>query len=539
MGGAHVGQPGTQETLRSHLSVLRATDVVQGAAKLSLLIERVGGNPYGAAQGELVDELFPAEVANRLRAGLEAGGGNGGFDVLFFPGQLMALQKLALALAIPGPPTSFDDGSSVGHFVTAAAQVNDVRDQLMGVPADDMDELDLAANGFRAGELNRIRFPPAIGGRAYRLWLQPTLAWPSGLEHPDAFCEREFGVSLKRFVAIAAAPAITRVSVDPTDPSDVPFQVEHYFSTTRIDPAEARRVLDRLTYRAAVGPAALGDSSTYWSLLDLADRPYLPCGDDIVVPCSLRYALERATTGIFWMLRAANAGQVGELTSHFGQMFEAYCVTAAKGLVATGVTVSGDIEYGPPGRRKRSPDILITALSTVAPVRIFVECRAGRPPSAVFTTGDLKAFDSYLDDLKGKLGQLDRGIQDHLSGEFTIPGDLAGHDDAYIPVLVVDEPFQWTFTLKLVLDRIIRERGWFRDSRVSAPIIMGVDDFDALVGSCERGDDIGDVLRAYLLSDRMDPIDVTLYDRSGLLKPSAYCAAGWDAYFEGVRATLF
>ena len=166
--GAHFSEPGTPSTLVAQFAQMRSTDIVQAAAKLTIWLEQPGRGSYGPAQQEMVDVLFPGRMASRIRSALAVGGERGGFDALFFPGQLLALQKLGLAAGLPGPPTSFDDGELVPTFVLAAAQVNDVRDALMPVPPRDMDEVDLSIYGIRAAEMNMVRFPPSVAGRATR-----------------------------------------------------------------------------------------------------------------------------------------------------------------------------------------------------------------------------------------------------------------------------------------------------------------------------------------------------------------------------------
>lgn len=537
--GAHLGEPGTPTTLQHHLRALRSADVVQSAAKLTIWLEAPGGSADGARQEQLVDELFPAEIATHLRSHLRAGGDAGGFDALFFPGQLLALQRLALSEAQAGQPTSFNGGAEVGRFVLAAAQVNDVRDMLVPVAAEDMDEVDLSIYGIRAGEINRIPFPPAVAGRAYRLWVGSSIAWPTGAEDPESYCERRFGVSFRQFIAIAAAPALVRMQSDLADPGAVPFNPANYFAETRISSEVARRVLAELTFHPSQDRGVLRRPATYWCFFDLADRPLLPCGADIVVPCSLRHALERATTGVFWMLHAANAGAVGSLTGHFGRMFEAHCVATAKRLVSPIITVSGEIEYGRAATRRRSADILITAQSGPSAARIFIECRAGRPPRELFETGDRAAFRPYLEDILSKLGQLDRSIGDHAMGAFLIPDDLAEPDDPYFPVLVLDEPFQWTFAFRAIIDRELRRRGLFRQPSVTATIICSIGDFEHLIAACERGADVVSFLFAYLAEERVNPLDHVLYSQTGPLQPPTYCWEGWEQFKEGVMEDLF
>lgn len=539
MGGAHVGEVGTRETLQHHLSHLNAADVVQTAAKITLFLESLGTGSLADSQHELVDLIFPGEIGSNIHAGLDAGSNGGGFDVVFAPGQLMALQKLALTICPAGPATSFDGGTRVGRFVAAAAQVNDVREAMGAADAGAMDLTDLAMYLFRSGELNRLRHPQPIAGRAQRMWIDSPVSWPAGVEHPDDFCRRTLGVSFDEFTAIAAAPALARLDHRSYAPDEVPFNPEHYFATTRVHPDSANRVLDQLTFRPAKSSSIVDDVATYWSLTDIAERPLLPAGPGLVVPSSLRFGLERPTTGVFWMLHAAHAGSVGSLTEHFGRVFERYCADAAAGLHNDTVTVSPDFDYGPASDRRRSPDVSITT-GPPTPVRVFIECRAGRPNSRVFRIGSRTDFEAYIRrDLVEKLGQLDRRISDHIHGRFRLPNDLAGPDDPYYPVLVVDEPFHWTAALRDVIDDRVRDLRLFRDPRVAQPIICGVDDYDSLIGAAERTGDLPGLLRRFLLSDRADPFDRHLYEATGPLRPSAHCAEGWERFHERVRAALF
>jgi hypothetical protein len=536
--GAHLGELGTPATLRDHLGRTRAADVAQAAAKILIWMEEPGRDAFGDGQQELIEALFPPDVAAGLLRLRAEGGDRGGFDVMFHPGQLLALQKLAPSAAQAGSPTSFD-GGRVGDFVLAAGQIGDVRDSRTPVGVDDMDEIDTAIHAFRASELDKVIYPMTAAGRAHQLWLGSTVPWPSTVEHPDEFCRRTFGVSLRRFVAIAAAPALGRLSIDLSDPGSVPFNPRAYFSKTNIDGATASRVLGSLTY---IPPSAGCEElpETYWCFFDLAARPLVPCGSDIIVPCSLRYSLERSTTGIFWMLHSATPGAAGELTTHFGRMFEQYCLAAAVPLTSPTLTVRGELEYGPARSRRKTCDVLITAAPpNGSRARVFVECRAGRPPRPVFAEGSRDAFKGYLRDITEKLRQLDRVIRDHVAGAFTIPDDLAGGHDAYLPLLVVDTPFHWTFLLKNILDQAIARDGLFQDPRVSKPIVCSIDEYESLLHACERGADLATTLRAYLADDRMDPLEHFVYKQAGPLRPPTFTEDGWESFKTLVIEELF
>jgi hypothetical protein len=372
--------------------------------------------------------------------------------------------------------------------------------------------------------------------------LDSRIPWPEGLEQPDAYCERRFGVALRQFVAVASAAALSRIDIDVSDPGSVPFNPNTYFEDTRIEPGTAIRILNELRYESpAQDPsAAVHDPANFWSFFDLADRPLVPCGTNIVAPCSIRYSLERGSTGVFWMLHASHRGDVRAFTTHFGHLFEDYCLRVAEGLHSVTTVVSGEIEYGPPSSRQRSADILISTLGTHGqPARVFIECRAGRPPSAVFTHSSRDAFANYVEDLVGKLLQLDRVVGDHQAGAFAIPGDLAGADDAYLPMLVVDVPFHWTFSLRTLLDDAIRSLGIFRRPHVAQPIVCSIEELESLVHACETGADLAELLRSHLFNDRMDPLQLLILEKTGPLQPPSFTEGGWSEWRELVNHELF
>ena len=539
--GRHLGEPGTPETLRAHLRELPASDVIQMATKIMSVLEGQNGPSFLVRQFKFL-ELFSPEAAVKVDRLLSQTSGNGGVDTIFFPGQLLTLMKLAASICDPGPPIGSMNAVQMSHFLLAAVQVNDVRDTAPGI-APHFDTTDLLAAvvfSFRNAEQNRHIDVRASTGRAVQLWLNRSRPWPESLQDPEAFCMERFGVSLSRFIAIASAPPFQRMQPDFKDPGSVLFTPERFFAQTQIDVETTTSVIDALTFEPGPGDPITAQA-TYWSLVDLAARPLFRCGTEARTASSLRYGLERATTGVFWMLHASHEGSVGPFTEHFGFLFEDYCVNVARGMVKGTLTVSGDIPYGPRARRVRSSDLLISTQSTVRNLgaHVFIECRAGRPRREVFESGSVDAFGEYLADVTRKLGQLDLRIRDHVNGEFEIPDDIAGRDDTYVPMLVLDEPFQWTPALGQLLDDEVRNRRLFRPQNVANVVVCGVSEFEYLVGACEHGADLLDLLLGYLQSGRASGLDEYVHARTGPLQVPRFAEQGWETWGELMRSELF
>lgn len=260
---------------------------------------------------------------------------------------------------------------------------------------------------FEPLRFDKLVYAPQAAGPSYLIRLDARIGWPNGVETPEDYCQRTFSMSVRRFMAIAAAPGIARHDVDVLGLDQVPFNVQQHYAQSRVTVEEATQVIDALTYSPPnTDPNSLiSDRATFWCFFDFAAQPFVPAGEGLVVPCSFRHSFERATSGIFWMMHAAQHGSVERLTTHFGHLFEDYCLRITEPLASESLTVSGEIEYGPAGSQKKGADILLTTSQGRFSARVFVECRAGRPPRSVFAEGDVVAFRRYLDDLVEKLKQ--------------------------------------------------------------------------------------------------------------------------------------
>lgn len=537
IGGAH----GTVESVAALVTTMRSSDVIQTTAKLMMAIEAVEGGGIAGVQERLATGLYPSKASSKLLRLLALPSDEGGVDVLFYPQQLMALQKVALAVGQQGPPTSFDNRTRWGEFLLAAALITDVIQTTSDFPKTGISarqrERELATFWLRNAEANRLTFYRATAGRAFSMWMDSRCSWPDDLNHPDDFCVRQFGVPVSLFMAICLAPAYARVNARDPSPQEAVFDPSVYFRNSGLDVEQAVSVLDQLTYPDRLPPETVNLPSTYWLFTDFAERPYLRSSRTTLVPASVSRAFERGTTGIFWLLHAAmrNRGDdVTDLTNHFGHIFEDYCLRVAEHSAGPSTNVEGELEYLKTRRdRVKSVDILVSSLGRAAPCRVFIECAAIRPTQPLFEKASLEAFDSYVGRIVDKLRQIDRSISDHRADHFELTNDLARPDDTYIPLLVVDEPFQWSVHLRNVLDQRVNPLGLFSGVDVARPVICDIGEFEHLWSYVERGGSIGDSLLGYLSeTDRTVSLEHYLFDSGELLGSPSFVDRGFETLSE-------
>lgn len=517
--GEQFGMPGTPESLRGLLGGLSAASVVQSAAKVVHHLEQPGAylNPEG--QLALV-EVFPPAMHETLEEMLALGGSDGGVDVLFHRQQMLALQKAALAAGTPGPPESLD-GAAMWAFVKAAAQVNGIIDRFTGgwtENAAGASNRDLALWKLRQIAMHRNVFFKAEAGRAYRLWIDSRVVWPDHVEHPEEYTQRRFGCSLQTVLAVASTPMFQAMyASQDQDPGGAVLDPGVFFEPTAIDTDTATGILDAITYRPR-GPAALDDEATYCGWADVAARPYMPAGPNLLTVASPAMAFVRATTGVFWMLHAevSGTGRIHDLTGHFGRMFEDYVLRLAEEVASDRLLVFGDVVYG--REERRSSDVLICQAGPERRARVFVEAGAVRPTRPVFEYGDTAEFDTYVDRLAEKLDQLDRSITDHIQGRFDIAGDPLVGELAYVPVLVVDGPFTWSPELRDLLDSRSDVAGLFRQQMATSPVVCSIGEYESLIHHVDDGGDLVGTLLDYIADERHIPLEMHLHDRAGTLE---------------------
>ncbi len=525
-GEALFGTEGTPETLIEVVSGLRAADVIQTASKIMMSLESVDARGVEAAQDRLV-AVFPPEAQEEIRALLEAA--PGGRGVMFYPQQLLALEWLAYDFGEPGPPTSFDCGAKWLDFIRACAWIGDVATRLSGFDGSgDSDTTTVAIWSLRNAEANRLAFYRGTAGRAYQMWLSSGADWPEGLGTLDDFCSDSFGITYRELVALLLGTAFARSNLAEPQPSDAVFVPGDYLATTRFTDETINRVFEAITF--APTEVGVDEQERYWCFTGFADRPYLSAPSPNLAVSSVRFAFERATTGAFWMLHQASAGSVGDFTTHFGAVFQDYCLRLALSVEEPSRTVSDEVSYtNTNGDRVDTSDVLITEIAGRGAATVMVECGALRPRRDLLAEGSREAFQLWFDRLLGKLGQLDRVIRDYITGAFTIDGSLASVNDSVIPLLVVDHPFQWTFALRALVDEAVNDRKWFTFPQALPPVVCSLSEWESLLHAAESGESIAEVLRGLVASGQDMALEQYLHDRRGELEVPALVNEGFAA----------
>lgn len=545
LSGEAIGEPGTIETVREHLSKLRAADVIQTTSKIMMVLESVATEDPESLQVRLAKELFPSSVQDELLEMLSRSAAEGGVDVLFYPQQLISLQKLANAVCEEGPPNSFDEYRLWNHFLVAAAQIADVANLFsnwpkLSSPITDEERRSLAVFMLRNAEANRLAFYRAIAGRSFVMWVDRQLDWPDDLPTPEEFVEEEFGLELGQFMAICLAPALMRTTVTEAEPSEAPFDPSVYFQNTSVPVEAVEAVLETMTFPMGLPPEVLDQPGTYWNHTDVSTRPYFVASDSLLVPGSVTRAFERGTTGIFWMLheKVRAEGDVQPLTNHFGRIFEDYGLRLIESVAPKNAVVQRETEYLWENNTLLSVDCLMSTLGQKAPARVFVEFSTIRPSQPLFDEGDIQSFDGYLARIVDKMKQLDRSIQHHQSGAFEVVDDFAGADDAYLPVLVIDEPFFWSPWLRDLVTQALADLKLFRIGAIAQPTVCHIGEFENFCALIEKGHNPADVLLGYVASDRGEPLKAHLHRHYGELGEPALVTTGFDVLFEQLVQSL-
>lgn len=510
--------------VRDDLSTLPTADIVQTAAKMLYFMEATSSPGIADLQTSFLN-LVPAEHQPVVGAFLSEQTNN----VVFHPQQLYALIRMGLASGQPEAPRSFaNEGDSLAFF-RAACGVTDLIADYSAFPVptglagtSSLPARPLAIFFIRSAVLSRRTFFKARSGRAYLMWFDCRIPWPETALDPDGFCDRAFGCSHRRFTSIALAPALARVNYTPeTSPDAAVFDPTSYYKNTNVSRSESETILDSLGF-VPDDPGVFETPAPYWDFRAFAQRPFVPAGSGLLMPAGAGNAVTAATTGIFWSMHSvlSEAGEVHQLTDHYGRIFEDYAVRLFESIESDGRLVSGEIKYGTKAANKRSSDVLVVEYSD-NPVRVFVETSTIRPRSELFTDGSVDALDAYVERIVDKLKQLNSVINDHIDQRFEIHGDALETAGAYVPLCVIDEPFFWTPSLWSLLQDQILQASLFSPQNVTRPIVCDINDLERIIDVVEGGASLRDVLIGYMLeADYRVPIEQYLDKHYSLDTPS-------------------
>lgn len=107
-----------------------------------------------------------------------------------------------------------------------------------------------------------------------------------------------------------------------------------------------------------------------------------------------------------------------------------------------------------------------------------------------------------MDDLAGKLRQPDRSVAHHVQGRFEIEGDPLGNEPAYLPGLVVNEPFTWSPELRDLHEDRADDAGMSRQQMTTKAVVCSVGKYASLIRHLELGGDVVDARSPSVSSSR-------------------------------------
>jgi hypothetical protein len=241
-----------------------------------------------------------------------------------------------------------------------------------------------------------------------------------------------------------------------------------------------------------------GIDHVLWDRVPFEQHPFLRLKDGRLVLVSPRFLHSWMGEGIYFRLLTSAMNRPDptrpskqstlRFTRFHGELMEAYVRRVAEishtdQTRAGVVTISPEVVYQGPQGEKRSPDLALSYATDI----VAVEVTAGRPARRTRVLSDPGLIEKELDDrVIGKLVELDRALQDVLSGRVEIPGvDLSLLERVWPLLIVPSSIIQSEIVWAHIHDRA---PGLFASQpSFQRPTLMSIDDFERAMAIVETG----------------------------------------------------
>jgi hypothetical protein len=531
---------GDEVALGAMLAAPTAQDLGLGVVSLQDAIDLVSGVPFQPAMllaAALAAELYhhPRDVQRQLMlarqilpdgvvaAMAEFVAEDPDTHVVFDPRFVHALQRVLLVHAAedPTPPRGLDEG-----------EIEQVAGALLalgsGLPAAVPPEVDVYPPDWR-GWTNFVTQASGWYGdpyvleavaRAYTMFSD--IASSDNLRQHHAYSEVNerlrdaYGLDLAQQLAAGLGAAFVTKALEPEIPPERRPDIGPEFLGDgplgeRADEVIGLLSATREDLRAMLLAAGDTPERIAWDHSVLEAHPLVRLPDGRMRLSSPRSLVAWMTRGMHYrLLDAAGRGLAGEAkhrsrglfltyTGALGQEYVRRVIDASLRVAqrSGAVRLLPETEYWVGGARKDSPDVGIDA----GPDLVLVEVYSGRMGVPARTGADPKALGEFVDRATGeKLVELAERTRELLSGNVVYDDvDLAVVRRLFPVVVLAGEPLiQQPLLWGHLRDRF--PTAWIDDLRVQDPVVLDLDDLEALLGLAEEGHHVPDLLAAFLAS---------------------------------------
>lgn len=493
------GAATTEAEVTKALRALSVYDCIRMIGRLSAELYVSSGLSLDV-QKRLVEDLTPGqdELRRRLLIALRAG------SVVVFEQQLVHLARMVFRHAADRPADSFAGGADIHHFLIALFGVTDLFEEDLG---DETSSADVMSWQLKQTGLNRSEERLTLWSLYYEVLhdIWPTLDGPEVLDLEAAF-KRYTKLSLSRFISLGFAFSVGLSGRDDEHlPPRAELDPDHWFSTARVEEADWRAFLAQTARSASEIRAALDEEDrrygpTTYGALTFEQSPLLQAPDGGIYLINLGALERRSTQGLFHIL-AEGAQAEGEdrerFTTPFGAAFQRWveaCFERAQGMVTDAPVLVIDQPYGPPSRRRQTPDVTLRYPRDL----MAVEVVAGTMHAATMTRGDLETFERDQEKfVLKKARQLTNRLADIEAGETCDVGlDPAGVE-RWWPVIVAAPGFPHRPEIMQAARQRLKRDGLLQGRGRRTIAILSAEELAAAEAFFERGISFLDLIRGW------------------------------------------
>lgn len=277
----------------------------------------------------------------------------------------------------------------------------------------------------------------------------------------------------------------------PPDNNSVLIDRNTFFSGTRVPKEQCESFLESITIskNEYITEHQKKYSDSFGMLNDfniLRNKPLISLNKNKSLTVNTQWLYQKLSEGIFWMISdRLGRGTNDNFREFFGQLYHLYFTNIIKRIFPDNLLQPRSFYDVPYGDGKRSSDAIVYYPDKL----VFFEAKW--PTVRMDQTaipGDLEAFNFDVDNIIIHAArQLDRNINDYMSGDLKLGGVDNAEINSFYPIIVTARPFPIGLLLTpYILDRV-KNSGLLSLPRIKRLEIISIEELEVLEPIMNRG----------------------------------------------------